>query len=448
MPRPVASAFWHRHAAFAEGSDTPRDFLERCLEKLDFWEPDVQAFTVIDIAAARRQADAATKRWRNGGRLSLIDGMPVGIKDIIDTHDMPTEYGSALYEGHRPRFDAASVAGLRMAGAVLLGKTVTTEFAATSPGPTRNPWDLTRTPGGSSSGSAAAVAAGMVSAALGTQVVGSIIRPAGFCGVIGYKPSYGGINRGGSLDFLSQSCTGVLAATLEDAWLVAREVAARVGGDPGHASIAGPSACPEPVSPRRVAVLQTAGWKRLNDETAAALRAVIEDLRCAGVAVETKSSNVPLNDAEEALAVAFDETLEMNAWEWRWPLNVFMQGDRNRLSAATKERAAKAEAMKAQDYHAAIARRAAARRRFAVLAEEFDVLITASAPGPAPPGLHHTGDPIFAVPASYLGVPAVTIPVMPSSGLPAGLQIIGFHGEDAKLFANASAIRSTHISRI
>ena len=152
--------------------------------------------------------------------------MPLGIKDIIETADMPTEQGSPLFIGCRTGRDAASVAALRYAGAVILGKAVTKKFAATEPRGTRNPWDSERTPGGSSSGSAAAVACGMVPAALGTQVVGSILRPASFCGCVGFKPSVGVMNRGGSYDYFSQSCTGVLAASLEDAWLVAVNIAA------------------------------------------------------------------------------------------------------------------------------------------------------------------------------------------------------------------------------
>ena len=166
------------------------------------------------------------------------------IKDIIETADMPTEQGSPLFKGWRSVRDSAGVAALREAGAVVLGKTVTTEFAAVAPGPTRNPWDTSRTPGGSSSGSAAAVAAGIVSAALGTQVIGSIIRPASFCGCFGYKPSIGSINRGGSFDYLSQSSAGVLAATLPELWIVAREISARVGGDPGFPGLSGPREAP------------------------------------------------------------------------------------------------------------------------------------------------------------------------------------------------------------
>src|SRR6267378_1721303 len=162
---------------------------------------------------------------------------------------MPTEQGSPLFVGCRTGLDAASVAALREAGAVILGKVVTTEFAATEPRGTRNPWDRERTPGGSSSGSAAAVACGMVPATLGTQVVGSIIRPASFCGCVGFKPSVGGLNRGGSYDYFSQSCTGVLAASLEDAWLVAVNIAARAGGDPGYPGLHGPA---EPPPPQRL----------------------------------------------------------------------------------------------------------------------------------------------------------------------------------------------------
>ncbi len=186
--------------------------------------------------------------------------MPVGIKDIIETVDMPTEMGSPLFAGWRSEKDAASVRALRDAGAVILGKTVTTEFAASEPRGTRNPWNTAHTPGGSSSGSAAAVAAGIVSAALGTQVIGSTIRPASFCGCVGFKPSVNALNREGSHDYQSQSCTGVLGASLEDVWQVAHEIVARVGGDAGTPGLHGPDTLPPAQKPRRLAVLETAGW--------------------------------------------------------------------------------------------------------------------------------------------------------------------------------------------
>ena len=258
--KPTLRPFLSATAAFRSGADDPRKYLERCLAALEQWEPRIKAFVTLNIEGARAAADKSRERWKASKPLSAIDGMPMGIKDIIETADLPTEQGSPLFVGCRTLRDAASVAALREAGAVILGKVVTTEFAATEPRGTRNPWDRERTPGGSSSGSAAAVACGMVPAALGTQVVGSILRPASFCGCVGFKPSVGGINRGGSYDYFSQSCTGVLAASLEDAWLVAVNIAARAGGDPGYPELQGPHGLPPAQRPRALAVLQTVGW--------------------------------------------------------------------------------------------------------------------------------------------------------------------------------------------
>src|SRR6516225_4207132 len=171
---PATRPYFPATEKFSDGGDSPRAFLERCLDALDAWEPAVGAFVALNLEPARAAADASTKRWRGGNPLSPIDGMPVGIKDIIETADMPTQNGSPLFAGFRSERDAASVAALREAGGVIVGKTVTTEFAATEPRGTRNPWDPTRTPGGSSSGSAAAVGAGVIPVGLGTQVIGSI----------------------------------------------------------------------------------------------------------------------------------------------------------------------------------------------------------------------------------------------------------------------------------
>src|SRR5437763_5105489 len=261
MTIPQATSFFSATADFAAGLDTPREFLERCLARLEAFEASVGAFVCHDIAAAGTAAERSVARWRAGRPLSPIDGMPLGIKDIIETADMPTGQGSPLFVGCRTGRDAASVAALREAGAVMLGKVVTTEFAATEPRGTRNPWDRARTPGGSSSGSAAAVACGMVPAALGTQVGGSILPPASFCGCLGIEPSVGGLNRGGSYDYFSQSCTGVLAASLEDAWFAAINISMRAGGDPGYPGLQGPPAPPPARRPGVLALLQTAGWE-------------------------------------------------------------------------------------------------------------------------------------------------------------------------------------------
>ncbi len=232
-PRTFKSLTFHdATAAFADGSDTPRAYLDRCLETVAAREPVVKAFASLNEDAARAAADASTNRWKEGRQLSSIDGMPVGIKDLLETKDMPTQMGCAAFEGNFPKNDNAAVWALRQAGAVIFGKTVTAELGGTHPGPTTNPFDSARTAGGSSSGSAAAVACGMTPAAIGTQVGGSIIRPAAFCGNFALKPSQGGIHRG-ERQATSMSTHGPHASSIEDMWRVAIEIASRTGGDPG-----------------------------------------------------------------------------------------------------------------------------------------------------------------------------------------------------------------------
>src|SRR5580704_14579715 len=242
--KPIMRPYLKAAQNFASGKETPREFLEKSLVLLEQWEPRIGAFVCTNVPAAQAAADRSTARWRAGKPLSAIDGMPVGIKDIIETVDMPTEMGSPLFAGWRSEKDAACVRALRDAGAVIIGKTVTTEFAASHPRGTRNPWNTAHTPGGSSSGSAAAVGSGIVSTALGTQVIGSTLRPASFCGCVGFKPTVNAINREGSHDYQSQSCTGILGASLEDVWQVAHEIVGRVGGDAGTAGLQGPLVIP------------------------------------------------------------------------------------------------------------------------------------------------------------------------------------------------------------
>jgi Asp-tRNA(Asn)/Glu-tRNA(Gln) amidotransferase A subunit family amidase len=435
-PKPVP--FFSASGNFASGAATPRALLEQCLEALEQWEPQVGAFTVTDIPGARRAADAATQRWKAGAALSLIDGMPVGIKDIIDTDDMATQMGSALFIGHQPRFSAASAQALRDAGAAILGKTVTTEFAASEPRGTRNPWDLSRTPGGSSSGSAAAVAAGMLCGGLGTQVVGSIIRPAGFCGVHGYKPSVGGINRGGSLDYLSQSTTGTIAASLSDAWIMARSIVGLVGGDPGYPGLEGPEQPPEAQRPTRLALFRTAGWPLIAADAREALGVALRRLQAAGVEVLDADSCAEVSELETATAEAFQISMAINTWEWRWPLAGFVARDLEGLSASARHRAAEMMRMTRADYVALLGRRQAARQAHAALAARCDAMVSVTAPGAAPVGLTSTGNPVFAVPGSLLGCPVVTLPLLTSEGLPLGLQLLGPMGGDAGLFGLAA----------
>jgi Asp-tRNA(Asn)/Glu-tRNA(Gln) amidotransferase A subunit family amidase len=367
--------------------------------------------------------------------------MPIGVKDVIETKDMPTGMGSPLFTGWRSGRDSASVAALREAGAVILGKTVTTEFAASFPGPTCNPHDLTRTPGGSSSGSAAGVAAGFFSAGLGTQVVGSIVRPSSFCGVYGFKPSLGGINRLGSHDFMSQSCQGVLGASLADVWHVVMEIVARTGGDPGYPGVAGPMTLPPQKMPKRLVFLETTGWSKVSPAIKSAMEQAFAKLTARGVEIVNRSMSADVAAAEDAITDALRVTREVNCWESRWPLNIYAERDASKLSPEMQARAKEAASMTPDQYRASTARRDAIRATYAKLKTVGDGIITLSAVGVAPVGLNSTGDPAFAVPASLLGVPALSLPLISENGLPVGLQLIGYEQCDADLFAIARSVQ-------
>jgi Asp-tRNA(Asn)/Glu-tRNA(Gln) amidotransferase A subunit family amidase len=435
---PRMRSYLARASQFASGAESPRDFLEACLANLNTWEPKVGAFVNLNTEGARAAADRATARWRAGAPLSPIDGMPIGIKDIIETVDMPTEMGSPLFAGWRSQKDAASVAALRQAGAVILGKTVTTEFAASEPRGTRNPWNLEHTPGGSSSGSAAAVASGMISAGLGTQVIGSTLRPASFCGCVGFKPTVGALNREGSHDYQSQSCTGILAATLQDTWQVAYEIAQRVGGDAGTPGLTGPERAPEAMKPRRLAFLQTAGWALATEAAKASMQDALQRLSAAGIEIRTSDDDADVSAIDTELAEAFMLSNRINSWEMRWFMDGCAERDASMLSKSMLERREQAKTMTLTDYRGWLKERTGVRALYAELADSCDACVTLAAPGPAPAGLQSTGSPQFVVPSSLLGVPALSLPLFMLDGMPLGLQVLGYANADAAAFATAA----------
>jgi Asp-tRNA(Asn)/Glu-tRNA(Gln) amidotransferase A subunit family amidase len=436
-------------ARLKDGQVTPRDFLEQCLDAIARLDPVVRAFVeVADHDALRTAADASGARWRAGQPLSPIDGMPVAIKDIIETIDLPTGQGSPLWDGTISRRDSASVHALRESGAIILGKATTTEFASSHPfHDTTNPHDPTRTPGGSSSGSAAAVGSGMVPAALGTQVVGSILRPASFCGCVGFKPSVGGINRSGSHDHFSQSCQGVLAATLNDAWSVARAISERAGGDPGYVGLTGTVEFTQQAPPTRLAVLETCGWGATSEGARQAFSEATRRLSAAGIELRGRADDPEIEAVERQLADALETTRQINEWEGRWPLNTYADLDASKLSESARERLANAEQMTQQQYADAVSLRSAARNAFARVAGRYDATVTLAATGAAPVGLGSTGNPIMNVSASMLGTPALSLPVLEDESLPLGLQLIGGVNQDAALFAVATGLLGAILAR-
>ncbi|MCC6532728.1 MAG: amidase [Burkholderiales bacterium] len=429
-----------------EGSATPRAYLERCLETIAAREPAVKAFVVLNEPGAREAADASGARWKAGRPLSRIDGMPIAIKDLLETKDMPTQMGCVAYRGNFPKRDNAAVWALRAAGAVIVGKTVTAELGGSHPGPTTNPFDPARTPGGSSSGSAAAVAARMVPAAIGTQVGGSIIRPAAYCGNVALKPSQGAINRG-ERQATSMSSHGVHAGCIEDMWQVAIEIAERCGGDRGAPGLFGPPLAPPARKPQRLIVLETEGWTEIDAATRAAFEALLDRLRAADIILLRRGDHPWIEAFERSIGDARRIGNAITAWENRWATRNLVDQSPEEVSARAKAVLASAEAMTPADYSALLMERAVAQQRHAALAPLADAAILLSCPGPAPlwpgdlPGQplapRPTGDSVFNIPSSMLFAPALTMPLMRVAGMPVGAQLMGQQHDDARVTALA-----------
>ncbi len=442
-PATFMALTWHDATRdFRAGKDTPRAYLERAIETIAAREPTVKAFVHLNEAGARAAADASTARWKAGAPLSAIDGMPIAIKDLLETKDMPTEMGCEAFRGNFPKRDNAAIWALRQAGAVVFGKTVTAELGGSHPGPTTNPWDPARTPGGSSSGSAAVIAARMVPAALGTQVGGSVIRPAAYCGNFALKPTQGGINRG-ERQTTSMSTTGVHAGSIEDMWQVTVEITSRAGGDPGRPGVFGPLSPPAPVKPDRLIVLETEGWKELDAGSKAAFETLLENLQRAGVTLLRRKDHAFVEALEQAVSNGRAVCGAITGWENRWYQRNLVDLQPDGVSERAKTILARAEAMSPDDYRAALMERAAAQLRHAAIAPLAEAVITLSCPGPAPlwagdaPGQplasRPTGDFVFNAPSSMLFAPAVTMPLMSVGGMPVGVQLVGQQHEDARI---------------
>ncbi len=427
---------------FTDGNDSPRAYLERCLETIAAREPIVKALTAINESGARTAADVSTARWKAGKPLSSIDGMPVAIKDLLETRDMPTEMGCAAMKGNFPKRDNAGVWALRQAGAVILAKTVTAELGGSHPGPTTNPFDPARTPGGSSSGSAAAVGANMVPMAIGTQVGGSIIRPAAYCGNFALKPTQGGINRGERLA-TSQSTHGPHANSLEDMWHSAIEMAKRCGGDRGALGLMGPDGLPAAIKPDRLIVLETEGWVDLDAATKTGFAQLLRALEAAGVSLIRRADHPFVEALERAIASGRAVCNGITSWENRWYQRGMLDAAPDGLSARAKASLLKAESMTPDDYRASLLVRQQAQLAHAAVASLADAAITLACPGPAPlwsgdvPGQplapRPTGDFVFNAPSSMLFAPVVTVPLMSVGGLPVGVQVMGQQHEDARV---------------
>jgi Asp-tRNA(Asn)/Glu-tRNA(Gln) amidotransferase A subunit family amidase len=432
MTRPADLGVADAAAAIREGRMTAVELTEDCLARVREVDGPVQAWAFLDPAHALRQAQAADDHRMAGRVLGLLHGVPVGIKDIFDTSDYPTEFGSALWQGRTPRRDAAAVARLRAAGAIILGKTVTTEYAYYHPGKTRNPHDSARTPGGSSSGSAAAVAAGMAPAAIGSQTNGSVIRPAAFCGVVGFKPTHGLIPRSGAL-LLSRALdhVGVFARSVLDAALTADVLSGHDEEDPDARPVAAPqlaaTAASEPPLTPRLAFVKGPAWKAAEPVLDEAFAELVAEL---GEIVQ------PVD-----LGASFDRAIDFHGMIMATDMAHNFRRDLAKggdiLSAELRELLARGRQYTAIDYLEAIAAAETYNRMLDDVFNEYDALLTASAPGEAPIGMA-TGNPIFCSLWTFLGAPAVSLPLLEgANGLPIGVQLVGRRGNDARLLRTA-----------
>lgn len=398
------------------------DLVRACLDRIRERDADLQAWVHLDPDLALSQARAVDRQGKRGA----LAGVPVGVKDVIETADMPTQCNSPIYRDFRPRADAACVALVRRAGGIILGKTVTTEFASRTSGPTRNPHNLAHTPGGSSSGSAAAVADFMVPIAFATQTGGSTIRPAAFCGIVGYKPSFGTINCAG-LKHLAESLDtiGAMGRNVADCALLVHVASSR--SLPNLTSVL--------LHAPRVGFCRTPRWQDAKPETQALLEQVASALAANGATV----SEVALPKSFDRLYQ--DQLLIMNyeaahalAWEYSNHADLLSDYMRTMLQQYRE--------MPRQSYAEAMRHARECRAQFSQMMANFDVLLTPSAQSEAPAGIDETGNSMFNRNWTLLGLPCVTIPVGNGpAGLPLGIQVVGDYDTDERLLECAEWVR-------
>ena len=425
--------------AISDGAISAEQLMEACLARVREVDGEVQAWAHLDADHALARSRARDETRRQGAAVGPLHGVPVGIKDIIDTADMPTEDGTVLHAGRLPVHDAAVVRALRAAGAVIMGKTVTTELATYFPGKTRNPHNPEHTPGGSSSGSAAAVAAGMVPVAIGTQTNGSVIRPAAYCGVYAFKPTFGLIPRSGILkQSRALDQVGVFARTLEDIALVTEQLIGADEADPDtHPRARLPllaTLAEAPPLPPSIAFVKTPLWDRAEPQTREAFAELVAHLG-------DRVSEVELPESAS------------RAWEWqRTVMEAEMAANydaewergRDRLSESLRAQLARGRAISALEYQKARARMAMVNEALAEIFLNCDAILTPSAAGAAPRGLDSTGDPAFCTLWTFCGMPALNLPLMTAAnGLPLGAQLVGPRMGDARLLRTARWMSET-----
>ena len=432
--RPIAELTAHDLIGLYDGGQLrPSEFVESLSQFVDAADEKVRAFVHRDRQVLDLQAEHLDKQRTTGELPGRLYGVPIAVKDIIDTQDYRTEYGSTIHAGRYAVADATVVARLRASGALIVGKTVTTEFATMVPGPTCNPHNLEHTPGGSSSGSAAAVAAGMVPVALGSQTNGSLIRPASYCGVYGFKPSMGLLPRSGVLEQSpSLDQLGVFARNIEDIALVTEIMSGDDGSDPASKGQFPKRlldvAMSEPPLDPKFCFVKTPWWDQVEPEAKEAYEALVEHL----------DGCVEVVGLPEIVTRAVDWHKTVNEVELAFCLQREWNHSRDKLSDDLKTRIEAGMAVSAKDYLVAKDRMLHVTNAFDEYFDKFDAILCPAALGAAPKGLASTGNPIMQTVWSFAGLPSLNLPLMNlSNGLPLGLQAIGKFNNDGRLLRSS-----------
>ena len=402
------------------GSRSPVELVTSCLEAIRQRDSKVQAWAYVDRRGALRQAETLAKEVRTRGPRSPLHGIPVGVKDIFDTSDMPTEWGAEPFLGRKPDGDAALVAEFRKLGAIVLGKTHTTAFAYFDPAPTRNPLNLAHTPGGSSSGSAAAVAAGMAPVAVGSQTMGSVLRPAAFCGVVGFKPTFGKLSLEGVLPFApSLDHAGLFTHDVEDMAFVWNALSGEVVNPAGSVAMA---ALPWPPS------------GRLEPEMAEGFAGAVDRLRSAGFKIEDVNPPRIFRQTPDAI-------LELMAWEAAQIHGERLDRYGDRMGRKLAELIRRGLDTTEVVYNQARQTLHETVTAYESFSEKYPICLTPAALGPAPAGIESTGDPRCNAPWTAIGAPAIAVRMaQASNGLPLGLQVTAWKERDAFLLSVAAAL--------
>ena len=417
-----------------DGEITSEELVQACLDQIDQVDGDIEAWAHLLPDYALEQARARDAERQAGEALGPLHGIPVGVKDIFDTQDLPTENGTVLNAGRQPMEDCKVVSLLKEAGAVIMGKTVTTELAVFGPGKTKNPHNPAHTPGGSSSGSAAVVASYMVPLAIGTQTNGSMIRPASYCGVVGFKPTHGLIPRTGVLAQSSYLDTiGTYARNIEDAARIAEVLVAYDSGDPDTAPRARPAlssiAIEDPPVPPALTFAKTPVWDHADKEAQEAF-AELTDL------LGDECDNLDLPEPFEHV-VDMHRNI-MNA-DLAKSFAGYYEHGKDKLTDILNSMIEDGQKVTAVDYNRAVETRETLNAGLDGVFDRYDAIITPASTGEAPAGLGATGSPIFNTLWTYLGTPAVTLPLMEGpNGLPIGVQLVSRRGDDARLLRTAT----------